>query len=413
MGLKEIDERVLRQVFAGDLNPATRDAFGRLRVSQVQTLFDSKQLVDAQPLYFDDQQTTGSGTTSTYTAAKTASVMAVSNLTAGTRVRQTFRRFNYQPGKSQLAYITFTGQAPQTGITRRVGLFDQNNGVFLEQTSAGMFFVIRNATVDTTRIPQSQWNVDKCNGTGESRVNIDLSKSQILTIDFEWLGVGIVRWGFVVAGVFVTAHVQSHSNVVTQVYHANPNLPIRYEISNSGTGPIATFDAICSSVMSEGGIQKTGVERSIDRGTAGFTTLNDANLYPTIGLRLKSTHLMGTIDLNGFSLLCTSTAAYRYVLCLRPTLAGTAVTWSDLANSCLQYSTPGNGSTVSGEGTAIRSGYENTGATATPASVQNIGGFLTIGSLIDGTPTELWLCVQRLTGTTETFYPVISWSELL
>ncbi|MGV0949334.1 MAG: hypothetical protein ACOYB3_01585 [Azonexus sp.] len=412
MGLKEIDERLLRSVFGAELNQANRDAFGRLRVSQVQTLFDSKQLVDAQPLYFDDQQTSGSGATSTYTAAKTASVMAVSNTTAGTRVRQTFRRFNYQPGKSQLAYITFTGQAPQTGITRRVGLFDQNNGLFLEQTSAGMFFVIRNATVDGTRIPQAQWNVDKCDGTGESRVNIDLSKSQILTIDFEWLGVGTVRYGFVVNGTFITAHVQQHSNIVTQVYHANPNLPIRYEISNGGTGPAATLDTICSTVCSEGGVQYNGIERGVDNGTAGFTTLNSANLYPLLGLRLKSTHLMGNADLTEASILCTSTAAYRFVICSRPTLAGTAVTWNDVSNSCLQYSTPGNGTTISAEGTLIHSGYDNAGNSSNSAGI-SLGGFLGLGSFIDGTPTELWVGAQRLSGTTETFYASVAWRELL
>lgn len=409
--IKVLDDSILKTVLKPIIDPTVRDAFGRYRISTPQTLFDSKQLVDSQPLFWDDQQTSGGGTTSTFTAAKAATVMAVSSTTAGVRERQTFRRFLYQPGKSQSIYITFTAQAAQTGITRRVGLFDANNGIFLEQTSAGLFFVVRNGGVDGTRIPQNKWNVDKCDGTGASRVNIDMSKSQIFWMDFEWLGVGIVRYGFVVNGEFVLAHVQQHSNIVTQVYHANPNLPLRYYLANDGTGPAATLDAICSTVMSEGGIQKTGIERTVDTGTAGFTTLNSPNLYPILGLRLKSTHLMGAVDISGFSVLCTSTALWRYALCARPTLAGTAVTWNNMANSPIQYSTPGNGTTVSDQGTLIRSGYDNSGATSSSSQAQNIGGFLTLGSFIDGTPTELWLCVQRLTGTTETFHASLTWYE--
>ena len=70
------------------------DAFARLRISNPETIFDSKQLNDKQPLFWDDQQVSGSGTTSTYNTNKASTTLAVSNLTAGKRVRQTFRRFN-------------------------------------------------------------------------------------------------------------------------------------------------------------------------------------------------------------------------------------------------------------------------------------------------------------------------------
>lgn len=40
------------------------------------------------------------------------------------RVRQTFKRFNYQPGKSQLIIRTEILGVSNTGITKRLGLFD-------------------------------------------------------------------------------------------------------------------------------------------------------------------------------------------------------------------------------------------------------------------------------------------------
>jgi len=77
----------------------------------------------AHPLYWDDAETSGGGTSSALDTDRASYTLSVSASTAGTRVRQTKQRFNYQPGKSQLAAITAVLGANQTGITRRVGLF--------------------------------------------------------------------------------------------------------------------------------------------------------------------------------------------------------------------------------------------------------------------------------------------------
>ena len=79
----------------------SQDSLLRLRVSNPVTLFDSKQTVDNQPIVWDDAQTAGGSTTSTYNTNQSSSTIAVSAGVAGTRVRQSKRRFNYQPGKSQ------------------------------------------------------------------------------------------------------------------------------------------------------------------------------------------------------------------------------------------------------------------------------------------------------------------------
>ena len=111
-------------------NQPARDAFQRVRMSSPVTVFDSKTLSDNLPLIYDDQQTSGSGTTSTFSANRASVTLAVSASTAGTRVRQTFQRFNYQPGKSQLVLITGIIGTGSSGITKRFGLFDDSNGLF-------------------------------------------------------------------------------------------------------------------------------------------------------------------------------------------------------------------------------------------------------------------------------------------
>lgn len=88
------------------------DAFGRLRVSTPSTIFDSKQLHDNQPLFWDDQEVSGTGTSSNYDGNKASSTLAVTAATAGKRIRQTKMRFNYQPGKAiryQEVTLTPTG----------------------------------------------------------------------------------------------------------------------------------------------------------------------------------------------------------------------------------------------------------------------------------------------------------------
>jgi len=117
--------------FLGELavnNP--KDAFGRLRVSEPFTVFDGKQINDNLPLFWDDQEVSGSGTSSTYSMANARSRLAVSASTAGKRVRQTFMRFNYQPGKSQLVFMTGGLGAANGGITEDIGIGDDDNGLF-------------------------------------------------------------------------------------------------------------------------------------------------------------------------------------------------------------------------------------------------------------------------------------------
>lgn len=82
------------------------DAFGRWRVSEAETLFDSKLILDNAPLRWDDSQVSGAGTSSTYNTNQASVTLGVSNLTAGKRVRQSKRRFGYQAGKSQFILLT-------------------------------------------------------------------------------------------------------------------------------------------------------------------------------------------------------------------------------------------------------------------------------------------------------------------
>lgn len=385
------------------------DAFGRQRVSEPETIFDSKQIFDNLPFFWDDQETAGGGTASTYSKARASTTLSVSAATAGTRVRQTFRRFNYQPGKSQLIFATFSNFTTLAGNTKRVGYLDDDNGLFLQSSGGVLQAVIRSgasgAAVDTV-VSQSDWNLDRLDGTGPSQIVLDPSKSQIAVIDFEWLGVGRVRVGFVINGLYHYVHEFNNANHLDAVYMSTPNLPIRYEVSNDGAGPADSFEVICSAVISEGGAEKTGILRS--KSTAGtHLDANAANqLYAVIGLRLKSDYYGATIQLARVSMLSEGQQDFEWSLWWNPTVAG-VFTYGDETHSACQTAMGATANTVTG-GTMMDSGQV--------ASSQSLGAALenalALGSTIAGVADQIVLCVRPFGGQAD-IQASITWRELL
>ena len=84
-------------------------------------------------------------------------------------------------------------------------------------------------------IPQEQWNVDQCNGSGPSGYNIDVTKMQMIGIQHTWYGAGFIdfmcRGG---DGNYVFVHRFRNSNVNTEAYMRTGNQPVRYEVINEG-----------------------------------------------------------------------------------------------------------------------------------------------------------------------------------
>jgi len=226
------------------------DAFGRLRSSMPYTIFDSQNRYGADPQFDGD---VGTGCSITHSAAESTTNLNVGTTSGEKAIRQTLRRFPYQPGKSLLIMATFV-MSPNAG-PQRVGYFDDNNGVFFQRTAAINYFVLLPGTGAPTRtVAQADWNGDKLDGTGVSGLTLDPTKSQILFMDFEWLGVGSVRCGFVIDGTFHICHTFNNANVISAVYMTTAILPIRYEITSSGQ--VATMKQVCSTVISEGGYEQ-------------------------------------------------------------------------------------------------------------------------------------------------------------
>jgi hypothetical protein len=187
---------------------------------------------------------------------------------------------------------TFNFYAATTNVTKRTGYFDDNNGIYFEQAGNGtLSFCIRSnvsgTPSDARKVSQTNWNIDKCDGTGSSKLNLDITKTQIFFTDFQWLGVGRVRCGFVHNGEIIIAHEFYTSNFYDTVYMSNPNLPIRCEIRNTGTTVGAYMDQICSTVLSEGGYVESGQDWAVS--SPSLRTLASGASLPILAIRLKNT----------------------------------------------------------------------------------------------------------------------------
>jgi hypothetical protein len=267
-----------------------QDAFGRLRVSEAFTLGDYKHTYGIDPNFRD---TLTNGGTVTHIANQSCARLATTSNTSSRAIHQTKMYHNYMPGKSQLIKSTINFYAHTANVTKRTGYYDDLNGIYFEQDGAGVLsFVIRTNTSgtesDARRITQANWNKDKCDGTGASGFNLDITKTQIVFIDFQWLGVGRVRCGFVHDGQMIIAHEFYNSNNLPVVYMANPNLPIRCEILNTGTTTGGYFDQICSTVVSEGGYVESGIDFSVDTGQTSQSITTANGMYPVVAIRLKN-----------------------------------------------------------------------------------------------------------------------------
>jgi hypothetical protein len=402
------------QVTVTNLNDsANLDAFGRLRVSNPYTLLDAKHLHGKLPFVFDEAL---SGTaTSTFSAGDSMVVMRTSSENDFV-IRQSRVHFNYQPGKSMLAMFTGTFH-PETNIIKRVGLiqtlsaipYNIDDGIYLEVTSTGPRFCMTktNGVTTTKTIPQSAWNVDKMDGTGQSGITIDFNKSQIFAVDMEWLGLGRVRFGFVQSGVTYYAHYENHVNELISPYIKSPNQPVHYEIRQTGPGT-GVMNHICSTVIIEGGEQDIGQPISISDNGIGLVT---TEFRPLLFVRYNPAKLDTVAFIKSAEVLNTGGNPALYRVYYNPVITGTQPTWLDIPNTSLQYANGSATTQISG-GYVLYSSFmpAGIGGSTTAESLPIPGILARLGSFINGTPDVIVLAAQSIGGAA-TMYGILNMLE--
>jgi hypothetical protein len=382
-------------------NNPTGDPFGRLRVSEPYTIFDSKLVTGKAALYYDEVVNDAVGASSTHDSTDASVSMTVDG-NGDYVIRQTFMRFNYQPGKGQLIYLTGVLGEPVASTESRIGYFNTSttapytanrDGIYFGQDGTNNYVAIsKNGTEN--KIIQSSWNLDKMDGTGPSGITADFDLAQIFIIDFEWLGVGRVRCGLNIGGVTYYVHEFNHANqpLQTGVYMTSSNHSIRYEVRS--TGGDLTIKHICASIQSEGGVEPSGISRCVNTGitTQGIGTTKEA----VIGFRLADNSLCSTIIPEIISAMSTGNEDTQWELQLNPTYANTP-TWNSAGTSSPAEFAVGNGSnTVSVDGEILAGGYGSDDLNNLSLDINTV---IHPGLSITGVKDEIWLVVRTVTGS--------------
>ena len=387
------------------------DAFGRARFSQPYTLFDSQNRYAKNDLF---SESTATGGNVSYDANASTVELNVTATNGSEVVRQTYRSFSYQPGKGLLVMNTFVMPTANANQRIRIGYFNTENGVFLEREGTAVYITRRTYVTGTaidTRVAQADWNGDKLNGTGASGYTLDLTKAQIFWEDFEWLGVGSVRCGFVINGETIICHTFQNANNLNTVYMTTAILPVRYEIENTGTSS-ATLKQICSTVISEGGYEKKVAPTVARASSLRSATLN--TWTSLVSIRLASGRTGAVVIPDGFSVLCTTTPADYEVALLKNPPFSVAPTYNPTGSANVEFAV--NGTLNSGSITdammvshLYASGSNQSGGSASADGAYNWD--LQLGASLSNVSDVYVLAVRPISGN-EDFYASLSFWDL-
>ena len=318
----------------GFADTSALDSFGRLRVSEAYTLFDSQQEYGLDTLRTWDATANGTLSTGSTNGSVTSGSNAVGPTDANTRmtpitvsstsghysILQSRQYTRYVPGKGHLILLT---------------------GIFAPGASSIASIVRRTSTsgsVADTEVLQSAWNIDKFDGTGVSGLTIDFTKTQILFIQAQWLGVGRVVVGFDINGILYPAHQFLNANSLDVPYTQSFNLPVRYEARQVGTSVVSQcgyFDSangiflktsrvqsggtirfVCCSVQTEGGVTPRGYPFTAP---SNIATIGVTTRRPVLSIRPKATHNSRTNrahinDLQAYIRATTNDALFEIVV---------------------------------------------------------------------------------------------------
>ena len=381
----------------------------RLKVSPYQTVFFNTFQYGKETDVWDERLV-GVGATATFNASSSNVVMEVGSAAGSSVVRQTKNVMRYIPGRGATLAFSIRLDTPQVGIRRRFGLFDDNNGAYFEDNGGTYAYVIRSNTtgiVTERRVTRDDWNGEKFDGNGYTGVTADPTKQQMISINYEWYGAGIVEFAWLMKNETIPSHTFENSNTNDFVWCSTPFLPIRVEIENV-TGVAGTHYIYqgSNSLIQEGEPEKLGILESIANPITG-TTMSAANtFYPIISLRLKSDSLDAVALIRSLQAATNDNTNVYWRLIENPTLTGANWTDGSDPNSFMQYDT--SATAITG-GNTILSGFTIAGGAAlTPIDEK---AQLQIGRSGIGTISDIYTLACASPNTNKKALAVLNWIE--
>lgn len=309
------------------------NTLGLLRTSTARVLFNrSERYPLEEDIYFSTSLVTGA--TSTHNADKAVRVLSVTATAGSKAVRQTRRYFRYVKGSPQTIITTGNMNGMVAGVTKTLGYFDDENGIFIKLNGTTPQVGVRSKTtgsvVDTT-VNQNLWD-DPLDGTGPSGETVDWTKQQFFYFDFAWLGIANIRFGLYLNGKIVIFHTVKSANIITTSWAQSAVLPLRQEIENV-SGTATSMELACYVVQTEDGSNTVeGSFKSISSGPTAVTANTTEQVF--LGIRINPIY-KGNIFPSDYAVIVPSGNSTVYFKVLyNPVL--TSPTWVDIPNSIAQ-----------------------------------------------------------------------------
>ena len=391
-----------------DWRPNFSDS-NRLKVAPYQTVFFNTFQYGKETDVWDERLV-GVGATATFNASSSNVVMEVGSAAGSSVVRQTKNVMRYIPGRGATLAFSIRLDTPQVGIRRRFGLFDDNNGAYFEDNGGTYAYVIRSNTtgiVTERRVTRDDWNGEKFDGNGYTGVTADPTKQQMISINYEWYGAGIVEFAWLMKNETIPSHTFENSNTFDTVWCSTPFLPIRVEIENV-TGVAGTHYLYqgSNSLIQEGEPEKLGILESIANPITG-TTMSAANtFYPIISLRLKSDSLDAVALIRSLQAATNDNTNVYWRLIENPTLTGASWTDHPDPNSFVQYDTSATATTG---GNIVLSGFTISGGSSLVEIDDKAA--LQIGRSGIGTISDIYTLACASPNTNKKALAVLNWIE--
>lgn len=272
--------------------PGSFDVVGRLKTSMAQNVYEADFEYGMQPLRWENL-IVGAGSI-VHLPQSGGARLSVSASAGDIVIRQSRPYHRYQPGKA-MYMATAQNFGPTIGNQfQRVGFFDDSNGVFFEQAADGMYCVIRSdasGIVTDVKVHQASWNGDRT-----AAASIDWNRIQMVWVEYAWYGAGLIRWGIILNGVQIVLHSFGAGNAPGQTapWARTGNLPVRYELRNTGAATAQSMSHYGVSVLVEGRADEQRGFTYAYGMALGFprrTVAAGSSKFPVLSFRLRT---MGT-----------------------------------------------------------------------------------------------------------------------
>lgn len=379
------------------------DAFGRLRVSEITSLLEVSHVYDKRPRIVDE--VTGGTVTSNLDLNNSQVIMSGTGANSYV-IRQTFNNGVYQPGKGQVFEASFSNFQIETDVIKRVGYFNSTSGSTYSDDLDGFFLESNGVTNEisfqiwktgslTYSSELSTWDNDEVDP-----LSIEWTNTNLMITDFQWLGVGRVRFGLVLSGLTYYFTEFTAAGNISTVYMTSPNKPIRYELrTDGGTG---SLNMICSQVSMEGSLNQLVIPIGIVGPTSQVTFTTVGVKYPFIGIKTSGGYEDISLILENISIMNTSNDNYYCTIEIDPPIIG-SYSFSATTQPEVMKSICDGSQTITATTSQIYAAFLGDARTTTPSVFELLNSSVNPGSTIGGRAQELWICITPL-GANATFF---------